>query len=123
MQGQGMPLSPDLQIQVLHIIQEALSNARKHARASQVWLDVQQQPAWRFEVRDDGVGFQPNDDQLDETHVGLRIMTERAQRIGADLDIISTPGHGSSIILTLPLPAHPMPMTSPVKRDSGAVAA
>jgi len=50
-------------------------------------------------------------------------MTERAQRIGADLDIISTPGHGSSIILTLPLPAHPMPMTSPVTRDSGAVAA
>lgn len=123
MQGQGMPLSPDLQIQVLHIVQEALSNARKHARASQVWLDVQQQPAWRFEVRDDGVGFQPNNDQLDETHVGLRIMTERAQRIGADLDIISTPGHGSSIILTLPLPAHPMPIASPATRDSSAVAA
>ncbi len=109
MQGQGMPLSPDLQIQVLHIVQEALSNVRKHARASQVWLDVQQQPAWRFEVRDDGVGFSPNNDQLDETHVGLRIMAERAQRIGADLDFISTPGHGSSIILTLPAPAHPMP--------------
>ena len=41
MQGQGMPLSPDLQIQALHIVQEALSNVRKHARASQVWLDVQ----------------------------------------------------------------------------------
>lgn len=109
MQGQGMPLSPDLQIQVLHIVQEALSNVRKHARASQVWLDVQQQPAWRFEVRDDGVGFMPGADQLDETHVGLRIMAERAQRIGADLAVISTPGHGSSIILTLALPAHPMP--------------
>ena len=93
-------------------IKEALSNVRKHARASQVWLDVQQQPAWRFEVRDDGLGFMPDDDQLDETHVGLRIMTERAQRIGAQLDVISTPGHGSSIILTLPLPAHPMPKNS-----------
>ena len=112
LEGQGMPLSPDLQIQVLHIVQEALSNVRKHARASQVWLDVQQQPAWRFEVRDDGLGFMPDDDQLDETHVGLRIMTERAQRIGAQLDVISTPGHGSSIILTLPLPAHPMPKNS-----------
>lgn len=109
MQGQGMPLSPDLQIQVLHIVQEALSNVRKHARASQVWLDVQQQPAWRFEVRDDGVGFNPGTDQLDETHVGIRIMSERAQRIGAALDVISTPGHGSSIVLTLPTPAHPMP--------------
>lgn len=108
MHGQGMPLSPDLQIQVLHIVQEALSNVRKHARASQIWLDVQQQPAWRFEVRDDGIGFHLHNDQLDETHVGLRIMTERAQRIGAELEVISTPGNGSSIILTLPTPAHPM---------------
>jgi two-component system nitrate/nitrite sensor histidine kinase NarX len=112
LQGQGMPLSPDLQIQALHIVQEALCNVRKHARASQVWLDVQQQPSWRFEVRDDGMGFLTDNDELDETHVGLRIMTERAQRIGAQLEVISTPGHGSSIILTLPLPAHPMP-TSP----------
>jgi two-component system nitrate/nitrite sensor histidine kinase NarX len=122
MQGQGMPLSPDLQIQVLHIVQEALSNVRKHARASQVWLDVQQQPEWRFEVRDDGVGFIPNNDHLDETHVGLRIMTERAQRIGADLDVISTPGHGSSIILTLPPPAHPMPTPLMATSDSSVVA-
>jgi two-component system nitrate/nitrite sensor histidine kinase NarX len=107
-QGQGMPLSPDLQIQVLHIVQEALSNVRKHARASQVWVDVQQQPCWRFEVRDDGMGFITRNEQLDETHVGLRIMSERAQRIGACLEVISTPGHGSSAILTLPLPASPM---------------
>ncbi len=123
MQGQGMPLSPDLQIQVLHIVQEALSNVRKHARASQVWLDVQQQPAWRFEVRDDGIGFNPGTDQLDETHVGLRIMTERAQRIGAGLDVISTPGHGSSIILTLPLPAHPMPRLPAAAPQTSAAAA
>ncbi len=57
MQGQGMPLAPVLQVQVLHIVQEALSNVRKHARATQVWLDVQQQPQWRFEVRDDGAGI------------------------------------------------------------------
>ncbi len=107
--GQGMPLSPDLQIQVLHIVQEALSNVRKHARASQVWLDVQQQPEWRFEVRDNGIGFTPDNHPLDETHVGLRIMTERAQRIGASLEVLSTPRRGSSIILTLPAPAHPMP--------------
>jgi two-component system nitrate/nitrite sensor histidine kinase NarX len=117
MQGQGMPLSPDLQIQVLHIVQEALSNVRKHARASQVWLDVQQQPAWRFEVRDDGIGFDYNNHQLDETHVGLRIMSERAQRIGAALEVISTPGHGSSIILSLPVPSHPL------NRPTSAIAA
>jgi two-component system nitrate/nitrite sensor histidine kinase NarX len=101
MQGQGLPLTPDLQIQVLHILQEALSNVRKHAHASQVWLDVQQQPRWRFEVRDDGIGFQADDPDRHETHVGLRIMAERAERIGATLEVISTPGHGSSVVLEL----------------------
>jgi len=101
MQGQGLPLSPDLQIQVLHIVQEALSNVRKHARASQVWLDVQQQPHWRFEVRDDGIGFDAEDPARGESHVGLRIMAERAERIGARLELLSTPGRGSSVVLEL----------------------
>lgn len=102
LQGHGIPLSPDMQIQVLHILKEALSNVRKHAKASQVRLNVQQRPFWRFEVRDDGIGFNVKDDQLDESHVGLRIMNERAQILGADLEVQSTPGHGSAIILTLP---------------------
>ncbi len=109
--GHGMPLSPDLQIQVLHIVQEALSNVRKHARASQVWINVQQQPVWQFEVRDDGIGFNPNNHELKETHVGLRIMTERSQRIGATMEVISTPEYGSSVVLTLPPPAHSLPPT------------
>lgn len=110
--GHGMPLSPDLQIQVLHIVQEALSNVRKHAHASQVWLNVQQQPVWQFEVRDDGIGFNPNNHELAETHVGLRIMAERSQRIGATLEVISTPEQGSSVVLTLAPLGHPMPPTS-----------
>jgi len=118
MHGQGMPLSPDRQIQVLHIVQEALSNVRKHARAGQVSLDVEQHPAWRFEVRDDGVGFQ-RDEEVDETHVGLRIMKERAQRMGAELDIVSKPGSGTTIVLTLPPNAVPMVATAEAdKRDA-----
>jgi two-component system nitrate/nitrite sensor histidine kinase NarX len=115
--GQGLPLSPDRQIQVLHIIQEALSNVRKHALASHVSLDVEQQPAWRFEVRDDGVGFAIDNDQLDETHVGLRIMKERAQRLGADLSISSEKGRGCSIVLTL------APSAPAMAADSSGVAA
>ena len=57
----------------------------------------------------DGLGFDPRHHPLDETHVGLRIMAERAQRIDAALEVISTPQHGCSIILSLPTPAHPMP--------------
>ncbi len=101
MQGHGMPLDPDVQIQVLHIVQEALSNVRKHSGASQVWVDVQQQPQWRFEVRDNGVGFETGA-PLDETHVGVRIMSERAASVAANLEVMSTPGRGSSVILTLP---------------------
>ena len=108
-EGHGMPLSPVLQVQVLHIVQEALSNVRKHARATQVWLDVQQQPQWRFEVRDDGEGFTPEDGPPDETHVGLRIMAERAERIGASLDVLSRRGHGTSIVLLLPATSRTLP--------------
>ena len=100
--GQGLPLAPDTQIQVLHIVQEALSNVRKHARAGQVWLDVQQQPRWRLEVRDDGAGFAHDHAAPDETHVGLRIMAERAERMGAQFEVLSMPGRGTSVVLTLP---------------------
>ena len=100
--GQGLPLAPDTQIQVLHIVQEALSNVRKHARAGQVWLDVQQQPRWRLEVRDDGLGFAHDHAAPDETHVGLRIMAERAERMGAQFEVLSMPGRGTSVVLTLP---------------------
>jgi len=114
MAGHGLPLSPDVQMQVLHIVQEALSNVRKHAHASMAWLDVQQQPQWRFEVRDDGIGFAAQDNPLDQTHVGLRIMSERAQRIGATLQVTSTPSQGCSVVLSLPVSSPPtLPATPP----------
>ena len=109
MEGNAMPLAPDVQVQVLHILQEALSNVRKHARASQVWLNVQQHPAWRFEVRDDGVGFVTDGPSYGETHVGLRIMGERAHRIGASLAVSSWPGAGTTVTLTLPPQHEPVP--------------
>ena len=101
-QGHGVSLAPDLQLQVLHVVQEALSNVRKHSNATRVWLDVQQQPQWRFEVRDDGHGFEQEGPLIDETHVGLHIMAERAERIGATLEVFSRLNHGCSVVLTLP---------------------
>ena len=97
-----MPLPPDVQVQVLHVVQEALSNVRKHARAREVWVEVQQAPQWRVEVRDDGLGFAPGAAEADQTHVGLRIMRERAQRIGAMVEVVSVPGSGTAVALTLP---------------------
>lgn len=103
-EGDGLPLAADVQVQVLHVVQEALSNVRKHARAREVWLRVQRQPRWRVEVRDDGCGFVPGQAAPDETHVGLRIMRERAQRIGATVEVASAPGAGTCVVLTLPEP-------------------
>jgi len=101
-QSHGVPLAPDVQVQALHVVQEALSNVRKHAGASQVWLTVQQHPRWRIEVRDDGHGFEPGAGAADETHVGLRIMRERAAGIGAEVLVQSAPGAGTRVALQWP---------------------
>jgi len=105
MTGRGAPLPPDIQIQVLHIVQEALSNVRKHASARKVQLLVERHPHWRFEVRDDGQGFDPQEVPPDSLHVGLGIMRERAQRIGARLEIRSRPDgqQGTSVVVELPM--------------------
>lgn len=102
MQGHGVPLAPDVQVQVLHIIQEALSNIRKHARAREVVLRVTPHPHWRFEVHDDGMGFDAGADSVGETHVGLRIMRERAERVGARVDVESARGKGTTVVVELP---------------------
>lgn len=100
--GPGLPLDADVQIQVLHVVQEALSNVRKHARATHAWVEVEQQPVWRCRIRDDGRGFDARAGAPDSTHVGLAIMRERAARIGASIEVQSAPGEGTSVVLTLP---------------------
>jgi two-component system nitrate/nitrite sensor histidine kinase NarX len=102
MEGHGVPLAPDVQVQVLHIVQEALSNVRKHAHARHVELRVRSTPHWRFEVHDDGGGFAAGRPGADATQVGLRIMQERALRIGARVQVRSAPGAGCTVTLELP---------------------
>ena len=99
-QGDGLPLPADVQVQVLHVVQEALSNVRKHAQAQEVWVEIEQSPQWRVEVRDDGCGFEAH--EPDETHVGLRIMNERARAIGASVELTTVVGSGTCVVLTLP---------------------
>ena len=102
MAGHGLPLAPDVQIQVLHMVQEALSNVRKHSGASRVELRVRRHPRWRFEVQDNGCGFNQGEHSPDSPHVGLRIMRERAQGIGARVQVQSTPGEGTTVVIELP---------------------
>ena len=99
-EGHGVALPNDVQVQVLHVVQEALSNIRKHAGASSVKLRVLQAPSWRFEVTDDGIGFE-TEESVDDGHVGLRIMSERARRIGGELSVTSRRGRGTTVSLAL----------------------
>ena len=103
---EGLPIAPDVQVQVLHIVQEALSNIRKHAHARQVEVRVDTHPQWQVTIRDDGLGFDARGGPPDGTHVGLRIMRERAERIGAHLTLES--GHQGTCV-TLRLPQNPQP--------------
>lgn len=95
---------PNVQAQLIRIIQEALSNVRKHAEAKNVSIrGIQKADIVLIEVRDDGKGFAP--EQVDGSlRFGLRGMHERAESIGADFQIASQPGAGT--VLSLRLPAH-----------------
>jgi two-component system nitrate/nitrite sensor histidine kinase NarX len=103
--GSGVPLEPENEIQVLHIVQESLSNIRKHASATKVKVKVERNVGGlAIEVRDDGVGFDPatNPAVASERHVGLKIMKERAFRIGGECLVTSAVGEGTRVNLSLP---------------------
>lgn len=99
--GDDLPLAQDVQIHVLHVLQEALSNIRKHANAKNVSIEIQKGVTWRFVVRDDGVGF---NEALERTQlqVGLKIMRERAAQINAEVEIKSESGIGTIVTLLVP---------------------
>lgn len=98
----GAPLPPEQQLQVLFILQEALSNVRKHAQASKVEIKIENRHDFRLHVSDDGVGYDPQEvaGRIDE-HFGRRIMHERAKRMQATLELQGSPGKGASVALLL----------------------
>ncbi|MFV0284604.1 MAG: type IV pili methyl-accepting chemotaxis transducer N-terminal domain-containing protein [Castellaniella sp.] len=99
----GAPLTRVQQLEALFILQEALSNVRKHAEASKIDIHLSNRGAFRMAIVDDGIGYDP-DSLADrpEGHFGRRIMQERARRMGAMLTVSTAPGRGVSIVLELP---------------------
>lgn len=91
------------QVQILFILQEALSNIRKHAQASRVDVVLDEcDGVFKLEVIDDGIGFEyPGVNHGD--HVGLLVMQERAAKIHAQINIVSVLGRGTRVSLLLPL--------------------
>lgn len=101
----GIVLAPAAEIQVVRIIQEALSNVRKHSAASHVEVVVgADERQLGVEIVDDGLGFDPL--LLDRTgwpRLGLQTMRERAQAIGGTYEVVSTPGMGTRVSVEVPL--------------------
>ena len=96
-------LMPEVEAQLIRIIQEALTNIRKHAKARQVFLCVRKsENNLVLEIIDDGEGFSSTDLPLVSRH-GLAGMRERADLIGADFLVSSQPDQGTTIQLSIPL--------------------
>jgi PAS domain S-box-containing protein len=92
------PLPADVQVVFYRVCQEALTNIAKHARASQVEIDLRYEAdAVTLRIRDNGHGFDMA--QTPAGHYGLSMMRERAKTIGAKLSIASQPGEGAEIVI------------------------
>jgi len=103
--------APDSGVQLLRVIQEALTNARKHSGARCVRVALAREDAEAIiVVQDDGAGFEPNSFNPEQPapgggtdHYGLNFMAERMAEIGGRLAIESEPGAGTRVVLHAPI--------------------
>jgi signal transduction histidine kinase len=101
----SVPLRPSQELQLVRIVQEALTNVRKHAKASHARVDIHREHNKLVTViADDGVGFASVGRARGEfPQFGLSTMRERAESIGGTLTIDSTPGSGTTVRFELPI--------------------
>lgn len=101
----NLVMDAEVETQLMRIVQESLSNIRKHAEAQHVWLNLDLQDSQLIlSITDDGRGFDPERTQSKyRPSYGLAIMRERAESIGAQLLLKSNPNEGTNITLQLRL--------------------
>jgi signal transduction histidine kinase len=98
--GTPYPLPPDVEINLLRIAQEAVNNTLKHAKASEIQIELIYQPhRVQLRVQDNGQGFDPT---LPTGGYGLLGMQERSHHIGATLTLSSQPAIGTDIQVQVP---------------------
>jgi PAS domain S-box-containing protein len=95
--------APEAQVQLFRILQEAFSNARKHAGTDCLQVSFEKEDDLvRMFIQDNGRGFDPAR-AASEGHFGLRFMRERAEQLGGCLRVDSAPGKGTCVVVELPL--------------------
>ncbi|OLF15064.1 sensor histidine kinase [Actinophytocola xanthii] len=106
--GDARPMHPEVEVTLLRAAQEALANVAKHARATRVGLTLSyMEDLVTLDVRDDGVGFEPNGRRASAPAsatggFGLTGMRQRVQRLAGRLEIESEPGGGTAVSATVP---------------------
>lgn len=101
--GEWGRLSQDIESHVFRIVQEAVNNVAKHANATAVTIELSFSPSQcSVLVTDNGIGFDLASAQ-GESSFGMFSIRQRAASIGADVEIVSRPGHGTQLLLSLPL--------------------
>lgn len=102
-QCETIQLPPEVEGNLLRVIQEALTNVRKHSQAQSVRIlaDCINDQRFRVLIEDDGVGFTPGDKvPIAGEHIGLSAMQQRMEAIDGTLEIESEPGEGTRILIT-----------------------
>jgi signal transduction histidine kinase len=100
----GLSSEPPLPVAMaaLQIVQEGVTNAVKHSSSEKVSVTISDENGMvRITVEDQGSGFDPNADPT-EDHVGVRMMRERASKVGGRIQFDSRPGMGTRVVAVLP---------------------
>ena len=96
-------LNPDKEVQVYHIVREALNNVSKHSRANHVSLAIEiRQSRYIISIEDNGTGIKGKVNTDSGMHLGLNIMRERAKHLNAEVTV--TPGEKAGTRVTLSFP-------------------
>ena len=112
-------ISPEIQIHLVSILQEALNNVRKHSGATRIEVKFQaSNNELLLQLCDDGRGFEPGY-VMENSHYGLRGMRERAELIGADFQVKSIAGEGTLLSISLPLTPNMLKASSLEISNSG----
>jgi two-component system nitrate/nitrite sensor histidine kinase NarX len=106
-------LTPDQEVQVFHIVQEALANIGKHSHAMHVRVSIESEAnRYAVTIEDNGIGLTSKQSTGPGMHLGMNIMRERAQRLGGDILFENRVGEGMRVRLEFPATAYRKVSTS-----------
>jgi len=100
-------LTKAVELELLRICQEALTNVRKHANAKHVWIDLMEQDGYlQLCIKDDGRGFDSvayfQGEGIQPSGFGLAVMKERVESINGSVEVSSVPGSGTKVVVRVP---------------------